>query len=359
MATRKDYMEYMGSLMSKAEEEKDHERGRPRQLKSYIIESNSQVPDQFTSKAVTGIIRKTAIPNISTVHISKGNKSAPFFLDTSNKRFWVLHTNALGDIAREIVSALVRSDKYEFDHTWFSSNMLTEISKMQGNTSHGFKTTYKDLFLEEDEEAPVEELQININGKSANKAFAAIRNEIDLQNALAFSRIRVMRGSKPRFSEDDITFHGFFIVKGGTSIDDHISLVDNAKKQYQSKMQEIENFRIGVRTVDERTLVEGKAFDFEFKRNIDDFHNFIEGLMSPHFRLWGIKNKVNGNHYQFLAVDLHTGDPFDIELSRNFMRVYLPKGSCGNVVLRLLVNLQCHFDSNLRCEELGIYGANV
>lgn len=357
--TKKEYMDFMGSLMSKAEEEIDHERGRPRQLKSFIIESNSQVPTEFNAGSVSGVIQPTGVQDISVVQLSKGNKTAPFFLDTSDKRFWVLHTNALSDVAQKIVGYLVRSRNYEFDHAWFSSNMLSDISAMQGNTYNGFRTTYNDLFFEEDEEVPVEELMINIAGRSSSKALAAIRSESDLQNALAFSRIRVVRGKKPIFSEDDISFSGFFVVKGGTSIDDHISLVDHSKKLYNEKIREVEDFRIGVKTVDDRTLVEGKAFDFEFKRNIDDLGMFIERIMSPRFRIWGIKSKITNSHYQFLAVDLHTGDPFDVELSNNLMRVYLPKGSCGNVVLRLLVNLQHFFDSNTSCEELDLYGANV
>ena len=100
-------MDFMGSLMSKAEEEMDRERGRPRQLKSFIIESNSQIPTEFNAGSVRGVIQPTGVQDINVVQLSKGNKTAPVFLDTSDKRFWVLHTNTLSNVAQEIVKYLV------------------------------------------------------------------------------------------------------------------------------------------------------------------------------------------------------------------------------------------------------------
>ena len=358
--TKKDYMEYLGSLMTAAEEEAVHDRGRPRQLKTILIESNSEIPSEFSTGRASVSIKETDVQDIRRVQVTIDNhKVVPFFLDTSDKRFWILHTNALSDVVAKATNMLIGSDKYEFDRTWFASSMLQDIASMQGNRSMGFKLNYQDLFLKEELDTPVEEFQISINGTSSDRALAAIQKEQALQNTLAFSRVRILRGSRPRFSRDDFTFSGQFVVKGGTSIDDHVSLVETARKTYAGKMKEIENFGIGVKTVDDRTLVEGKAFDFEFKRNIEDVNAFVEGVFSSKFRLWGLKSKLTEETYRILAVDLHTGDPFDLEISKNLMRVYLPKGSCGNVVLRLLVNLQHYFDSNIKCDEIGLYGAHV
>jgi len=361
--TKKDYMDYLGSLMSIAEEEASHDRGRPRQLKTYIIEANSEITSQFSTGKISVSLDKTNVKDLRRVQVTiprqNHNTIVPFFLDTSDKRFWILHTNALSEDAGSAINKLVSSDKYEFDRAWFASSMLQDISKMQGNHSMGFKLNYEDLFMKEEFDNPVEEFQININGTSSDSALAAIQKEPSLQNNLAFSRVRILRGARPRFARDDFRFDGLFVVKGGTSIDDHVSLVETARKSYSNKMGEVENFSIGVKTVENRTLIEGKAFDFEFKRNIDDLNTFVEGVFSSKFRLWGLKSKVTDDTYQILAVDLHTGDPFDLEISKNLLRVYLPKGSCGNVVLRLLVNLQHYFDSNVKCDDLDLHGANV
>lgn len=345
--------------MSKAEEDKEREPGRPRQLKSYLIESNSKILNDFETREFKVLMKPTEVKGIKSIIVTYGQNTVPFFLDSSHERFWILHTNALSTTANNCVNKLINTDKFEFDRAWFSSNMLSKISDMPGNSYRGFKTKYKDLFLEEDQEVPVQELRITISGNSSNKALEAIQREKDLQNSLAFAGVRIRRGTRPVYTENDLSYHGAFVVKKGTSIDDHITLVENAKKHYQEKMYEIEDFRIGVKTEENRTLIEGKAFDFEFDRIIEDIDIFIEKMTSPTFRLWGLKKKIGNEHYQFLAVDLHTGDPFDLEITKNFMRVYLPEGSCGNVVLRLLVNLQQSFDSRIRCESLGLYGANA
>jgi hypothetical protein len=46
-------------------------------------------------------------------------------------------------------------------------------------------------------------------------------------------------------------------------------------------------------------------------------------------------------------VDLHTGDALDLELTPFFVRVYLTSSSCGNVLARLLTNLQHYHDARV------------
>jgi hypothetical protein len=236
--------------------------------------------------------------------------------------------------------------------------MLKEIASSPGNSPFGFGISYLDRFLDETEpDLSVVDLKFTISGSASNEAIDAMRTKQRLHKSLAYTRVRVRRGAKSDFAEDDLTYLGSFVVKNGSSIDDHISFVNGVKKEYRMKMEQIEDFRIGTRSIEGRTLIEGKAFDFEFQRRIDNWEIFIRRLLGAPFRLWGLKSKLEKDYFRITAVDLHTGDPFDLEISRDFMRVYLPKGSCGNVVLRLLVNLQHSFDSNIKCEELGLTGA--
>ncbi len=362
--SRKEYMDFLATLMSTPEEEKVYEeeiehRGRPRQLKTFIIESNSAISPEFSIGNFKCSIVGTDVPDIKILQMASGRMFVNFFLDMSDGRFWVLHTNALAKHAGKIMTRLIHSDEIKFDRTWFPTDMLKEIGDMAGNRFNGFKADYNDIFLTMDSpEVPVEELSINISGRSSYKYLEAIRLQQDLYNFIAYTRVRVIRGTPTNFAKDDFNYHGMFVVKGGTSIDDHISLVENARKKYREKIESIENFSIGVKEVEERTLIEGKAIDLEFKRTIDNWEVFLQRLLSHSFRLWGLKTKLDKDYYRVLAVDLHTGHPVDLEIAKNLMRIYLPKGSCGNVVLRLLVNLQHYFDSNIKCEELGIYGAN-
>jgi hypothetical protein len=64
------------------------------------------------------------------------------------------------------------------------------------------------------------------------------------------------------------------------------------------------------------------------------------------FRLWGVPDIVSGVA-QVEAVDLHIGQRLRFDIGREWLRVYLERGSCGNTVARLISNLQHHFDGAL------------
>lgn len=45
--------------------------------------------------------------------------------------------------------------------------------------------------------------------------------------------------------------------------------------------------------------------------------------------------------------DLHIGRRLSVEVGRDWMRVYLNAGTCGNTIARLVSNLQTTFDGAL------------
>jgi hypothetical protein len=54
------------------------------------------------------------------------------------------------------------------------------------------------------------------------------------------------------------------------------------------------------------------------------------------------------------TVDLHMGQRLGMEIGRDWMRMYLTAGSCGNTVARLVSNLQASFDSALSLSQPGL-----
>ena len=65
-----------------------------------------------------------------------------------------------------------------------------------------------------------------------------------------------------------------------------------------------------------------------------------------------MKNGVEDGVNRILGVDMHTGNPLDIEAGGNLLRAFLPKASCGSVVLRLFANLQRYMDSGISCRQI-------
>jgi hypothetical protein len=92
----------------------------------------------------------------------------------------------------------------------------------------------------------------------------------------------------------------------------------------------------------------GMPIGIRFSRPIPDLPAFCEELFSSRapFRLWG-QPAITEDEALVEAVDLHVGQRIGIELGRDWMRVYLHAGSCGNTVARLISNLQTRFDGAL------------
>lgn len=359
--TRKEFMDYLENIIYPPKYDDDYPtKGRLRELKTYILESNEGFP-AIHSSDLSCEITDTGLNNMKILRATPTNGgSYEFFLDTTDDRFFVLHTNDKSEDSNRIIETLTKDHHHSFDHTWFYSNMLERLAKKSGNTFKGFGVSYSDKFLRssEDEDADIEDLNLSISGSLAEELQQLIEKEPNIDRTMAYNKIRILRGSKGSLFnsvQDDIHNTGYFAVKRGKSVQDHLQLVDISKNEYSETIQDVENHRIGVRQVEDRTLVEGKSFDFEFPNKIENINLFIERMFNSAmpFKLWGIKSKIYSDYFKVMAVDLHTGSPIDFEIAEDMMRVYLFKGNCGNTILRLFTNLQMYYDANTVCPQLN------
>ena len=71
--------------------------------------------------------------------------------------------------------------------------------------------------------------------------------------------------------------------------------------------------------------------------------------------LWGKPTFLKDDYAVVNAIDLHVGHKVKFEISPSFMRRYLPHASCGNVVSRLITNLEQHFHSSFDINNAGFY----
>jgi hypothetical protein len=99
----------------------------------------------------------------------------------------------------------------------------------------------------------------------------------------------------------------------------------------------------------------GAPIGIRFSRQITDLPAFCDELFSARapLRLWG-RPEMAEDSAVVDAVDLHMGQRLGIEIGRDWMRVYLTAGSCGNTVARLVSNLQTSFDSALSLSQPGL-----
>lgn len=356
--TKKEFSEFLYELMissfEKTESTFGETRGRPRLLKTYVLEANRGLPEQTDGLGVSVRKESTALPEIDVLTLEHNNIRSRFYVDTSDRRFWLLHTNALSEYARHLFDRLVFSPKATFDKIWLPMEMMKKVSNLPRNSFRGFGLNYLDYFeLNRELEQPVAELRMRVSGASSLNAFNALKGEEKINSSLAYSMVRVKRGEPKDYVINELGYEGRFAALGGTSIDDYLSLIEITTKIYKNTLEMIERNSLGLKKIENRTLIEGQAFDLILKREIEDVGLFADALTTSKrpFRLWGLKNRITKDYFQVFGVDLHTGDPINLEIADHLIRIYLPKGSCGNTILRLYTNLQHYYDSNIELNE--------
>lgn len=348
-----------GEKVKEEEEIEVETRGRPTELKTYIMESNNRFPQIQQSGTLRVHPFSSGLPQISILLLEYVGTHAIFYVDSSDPRFLLLYTNDVADITDKLYRRLIESTTNSFDRVWLPTEMQDKISRLSGNFFRGFGLLFDDLFApDKKRNLPIDELRMSVSGMSSRRALSALGADTTLRRSLCYSKIKVERGNEQSYVADEIKYNGRIITKAGSSIDDHVSLIEVVQKSYRGLIEEIERSSIGTKQIEDRTLIEGQAFDFDLDREIDDLDEFAELLLTSTkpFRLWGIVNKTSRDLRQVIGVDLHTGDPINLEITPSLIRAYLPKGACGNTILRLYVNLQHGFDSAIRLngeKELG------
>ena len=355
--TRKEFIDCLENMINQSLlDGEEHSRGRPRELKTYIIESNGGFPTRFKSNRVSCDISNTGLDKIKILHILHAGNTLDFFLDTSDPRFFILHTNEKSDDVNKTIDALTDDDNHTFDNTWFYSALLKRLSEELGNSFKGFGVSYTNntFSSESNIDSDIEDLSLSINGSMAVNLQKMIEREPRVDRIIAYNTVRISRGQPPSFIQDDVHNNGYFAVKRGKSIQDHLRLVDLCKEEYAKIVRKIEDARIGVKNTGDKTVVSGNSFDFEFKNEIEDVEFFISRMFSSAkpFRLWGLKSKIEKDYYKVTAVDLHAGGLLHFDIAKDMIRVGIYGNTCGNTILRLFTNLQIHFDSKIVCKQL-------
>jgi hypothetical protein len=332
------------------EELEEETRGHPKELKTYYLESNSGLPKVKETGPLRISVIPTSLQDIHVIRLEFKKRSAIYYLDSADPRFLLLYTNGIAETTDPLFRLLVNSTSDSLDRIWLPTETQDIISRLSGNVFRGFGLFFDDIFTPRTRDVPISELTMNVSGVSSGRALKALTNDEALNRAICYSKIRVERGNGKMYVADEIKYNGRIITKAGQSIDDHVNLVEIVRKKYRGLIDWVEGNSLGTKTVEGRTLVEGQAFELELSREIPNLDSFAQRLLESKepFKLWGIINNISRNVRQVIGVDLHTGDPINLEITPTLIRAYLQRGGCGNSILRLYVNLQRGFDSKIR-----------
>lgn len=91
--SRKEFIDHLESMISQPSyDDTEHSKGRPHELKTYIVESNNNFPQRFTVGNTSGEVIDTGVDKTKILRVSCAGNILEFFLDITDERFYTLHT---------------------------------------------------------------------------------------------------------------------------------------------------------------------------------------------------------------------------------------------------------------------------
>jgi len=345
--TRKDLSEYFYQTLLKKSELEEEEEKLDIKPKSIIIESN--IEPQKALNNGEWRVKKTKDEDL---FILKYKNNTEFFLDTLDKRFWVFHSVFPSKIVSDVIKSFVVKNNSKLDFIWLSSTLLEKIVRFGKQTAFGLK--FDNKFLK-DEEKEIESVSMRFWGGPASEIIDDLKKNPKIKQAVTLSNVGLKYSpTRELFIKDNISFMGKFTVMKGIAIEPHFNLISRVKNLYSSLLMRIEeNYRMSYFKRDNRLSFKGDFLFVKFSKPLEDIDLFIETITSCKFpfRIWGIWDKLEKDYIKANCVDLHSGNKLYIELTPEWMRLYLEDKACGNVITRLFTNLQQFFDS-----QIELYG---
>ncbi len=354
------------SLKAKQELEIDSSLVKTYLLEAHTIKSESSAE---VKKLIQKIFTKTNLRTSDEVSLLEGDEEFFFimktaidkeritiYLDTTDPRFWLLHSMD-SSISLDKFYDRLTIDFHEFDNAWLLPQLLEEISTrgiLRGLGLDYDRREVPDIDFES-EQAPVEFMKMQLWGNQAGKVLKVLRQNEAFPHATTLSKVKIKYWSnedKESYAIDDIKYNGK-ITSRGTSFNTHVALITELYRIYKQIITELETkYALSFQSANNNYNFSGYPINFYFEQPIADLDKFCESIFSSAypFKLWGVPVSVGKRFIRVSGFDLHTGAPINFEINPLYIRVYLPKGTCGNSVVRFYTNLQHYYDSRIKVE---------
>jgi hypothetical protein len=328
--------------------------------KSFVVEVHADDPAEYLSEvAGSGNVEPTEDAYLSRVFVPPAGE---FWVDRLEPRFWVFHTSMPSSVAASWLRDRVESRR-DTDWMWLPSSHLRFIAPEA--VPHRVRTDFDGTRLVAADDA-ASDLRVQLTGSHAERLLDQISAIPEYRAAVSFSSVEVylddpdlgaLREAVKRSGlfaarGDDFAYHAQFVRAAISRYARFVQAVEAMAFRFDPLPTARSNVPDGAETVLDREQAggtfTGTPIGIKFSRQIADLAAFCEEVFSSRapFRLWG--QPAVADDVAFVdAVDLHIGRRLGVEVGRDWMRVYLNAGTCGNTIARLVSNLQGRFDGAL------------
>lgn len=327
--------------------------------KTFVVEAHADQPHALLEDIVGS---KNVEPTSDAFLYRAMLPEGVLWVDQLDERFWSVHT----DLQTQVVRAFLKKEvdqRRELDWMWLPSAHLRNLSP--NAISRRVHTVFDGSgFL--DGESPARGLRVQLSGKGAAGLLDHISNIDEYRSSVSFDRVQAsLADSDLGQIEEGVNRMGHFLVTGD-SFEFHAQFVRYVVQRYRRLVGLCEDRSLSYKPYTTGSAgddgagggVSGGPIVIRFSRRVNDLDAFMGTLFSSRapYRLWGAP-EIKSDYAEVHAVDLHVANGIRLDVGRDWLRIYLDEGSCGNTVARLVSNLQHTFDGALSFVDPELQGA--
>ncbi|MGW3022758.1 hypothetical protein [Streptomyces sp. NPDC001221] len=326
--------------------------------RTIVLEAHDPSNDADSGAVLAEIFGSVNVVDTDDAYLKRAFvDNSEVWIDQLQGRFWSLHTklamSKIYPLLREKVEA-----KRELDWLWLPSNHLEHLWPKSNSSRVRTKFQGHDFLPPSD---PAQDLSINLSGSGAERLLDYISRDERYRSAVSFDSVQVSLNENSGRLVEAVHRMGRFVVNG--DIEYHLQFVNVVVERYRNLVNLCERSTLSWDAIGQGDFAgmtfSGRPIALRFSREIPDMEQFAASIFAARqpFRLWAIPEIGADGVIRADAVDLHVGQSVRLEIGRQWMRIYLEPGGCGNAVVRLVSNLQHRFDGKLEFVDPSLQAA--
>lgn len=369
--SREDIFNYFEEYSQNTKEQIDNYKIKNTLLKSYVFETFDQSLFE-TSNVITESLdiqelfsdKKHTLQQIDEeLYILNENDKLVGFIEQINTRFCTLYTTESSKYSDHLARTYVKKSSI-LDSLWISGKMYDNFLKEITSIHHPERFTKMkfefNAMFEKNFQIKDEIVEHKVSSVSLVEELGSI---VDKLNGVrkyfsSFHSIGSLRfPSHVGKGGHDVYQNGKFTNRSD-SFTDHRMQLKQIVAIYQNMTEHLERKTwIEVEEVRGNDISINKSFKaspvtIRFSKPLNSFvfNNFVEYTFPKGrepFKIYGEIKRISEERVHIYGVDLHLWQNVILDLSTEEFILFLPKGTCGNTIHRLVTNIQRFLDPQI------------
>jgi hypothetical protein len=329
-------------------------------IKANIIESNQSINDivkRFSDKISIVPGKESFFHNIIYRDV---NENYYLYLNTQSRdsRFWIIHNiQKQEDIQNKIDEIFNQS--YLQDKIYLSNQTMESYRSKYADYSLGMslkfdsKINNENISLENTKNLLANSgisLRCWTQNKDTISKIINGFNQINLPVNFNYINCVFEDEDKQITVKENLYFDGRITIEKGRLLGDHVKFIKKIRNDYQEQLGKIEEYRPNWEKFS------GDLFEIHYQNHINPI-SLINQINENYniYKIYAFYMYKSLDSYEYHCIDGHTGGKFYLTVCDDMILVNLNKTSCGNIILRLLSNLQKTYEPNI---ELTVNNEN-